>query len=62
MESNLKPDDKKLLSIIFAFLFPPLAVLLKQDFQLNSSVLLSCLLTLVGYFPGVLHALYVIFK
>ena len=62
MQNNLDPDTRKLLSLVFAFLFPPLAVLIQQDFQLNSSVLLSCILTLLGYIPGTVYALYKIFS
>lgn len=62
MSNDLTPDQKKLLSIIFAFLFPPFGVLLNQDFQFNRTLLISCILTLLGYFPGAIYALYVIFR
>ena len=47
-------------SIILAFFLPPLGVLIKDGFGL--SLLLNVLLTFLGWFPGVLHAFYVIFR
>ncbi|ORX54428.1 plasma membrane proteolipid 3 [Hesseltinella vesiculosa] len=47
--------------LFFAFIFPPLGVLLERgcwhcDFYIN-----ICL-TLLGFIPGVLHAIYIILK
>ncbi len=43
---------------IVAFLLPPLAVLWKRG--LGSSFLLSIVLTILGYVPGLVYALYVV--
>ncbi|KAJ6258879.1 hypothetical protein Dda_5774 [Drechslerella dactyloides] len=46
--------------IIFAIILPPLGVFLERgctaDFWIN------VLLTILGYLPGILHALYIILK
>ena len=46
------------LQAIVAILLPPLAVLWKRG--LGSSFLLSILLTILGYVPGLVYALYVV--
>ena len=48
----------KILACIFAFLLPPLGVLLGNGSAVD--FLLNVLLTLLGWLPGVLHAFYVI--
>ncbi|MEM8757787.1 MAG: YqaE/Pmp3 family membrane protein [Planctomycetota bacterium] len=53
-------DTNKLLLIIIAILIPPLAVGLKAG--IGFSLLLNIILTLLFYIPGLLHALWVIFK
>ncbi|PWN27574.1 UPF0057-domain-containing protein [Jaminaea rosea] len=49
-----------IIKIIFAIFIPPLGVFLERgcaaDFWIN------ILLTILGYIPGIIHALYVIFK
>ncbi|CAH7670052.1 hypothetical protein BY996DRAFT_6436032 [Phakopsora pachyrhizi] len=46
--------------IIFAIIVPPIGVFLERgcvaDFWIN------ILLTILGYFPGIIHALYIILK
>ncbi len=47
-----------LLLVIIAILIPPLAVGLKEG--IGGVLLISIILTLIFYLPGLLHALYVI--
>ncbi|MCG7537376.1 MULTISPECIES: YqaE/Pmp3 family membrane protein [Pseudoalteromonas] len=49
-----------ILRVIIAILLPPLGVFLQVG--LGASFWLNLLLTLLGYFPGVLHAVWVIAK
>lgn len=46
-----------ILTIILSVLLPPLAVFLNHG--LGKQFLLSLLLTILGWLPGVIHALYV---
>jgi uncharacterized membrane protein YqaE (UPF0057 family) len=46
--------------ILFAILLPPLGVFLEVG--LKGHFWLSILLTLLGYIPGIIHALYVILR
>lgn len=46
-----------ILTIILSFLLPPLAVFLKHG--LGTEFLISLLLTLVGWIPGVIYALFI---
>jgi uncharacterized membrane protein YqaE (UPF0057 family) len=46
--------------VLFAFLLPPLGVFLEVGFK--GHFWLNILLTLLGYLPGIIHALYVIFR
>jgi uncharacterized membrane protein YqaE (UPF0057 family) len=46
--------------IIFAILLPPLGVFLEVG--LKGHFWLNILLTLLGYIPGIIHALYVILR
>lgn len=46
--------------IIFAILLPPLGVFMEVG--LKGHFWLNILLTLLGFIPGIIHALYVIFK
>ena len=48
------------IKIIFAILLPPVGVFLEVGFKWH--FWLSILLTLLGYIPGIVHALYVIFR
>ncbi|WP_304640898.1 YqaE/Pmp3 family membrane protein [Pseudomonas sp.] len=47
-----------IIRVIFAILLPPLGVFLQVG--LGGAFWLNILLTLLGYFPGVLHAIWVI--
>ncbi|MFB9053614.1 YqaE/Pmp3 family membrane protein [Formosa undariae] len=46
-----------LLTIILSILLPPVAVFLKHG--IGTALLVSILLTLLGWLPGVIHAFYV---
>ncbi|MBP1840992.1 YqaE/Pmp3 family membrane protein [Formosa algae] len=46
-----------LLTIILSILLPPVAVFLKHG--IGTALLISILLTLLGWLPGVIHAFYV---
>jgi uncharacterized membrane protein YqaE (UPF0057 family) len=46
--------------ILFAILLPPVGVFLEVG--LSGHFWLNILLTLLGYVPGIIHALYVILK
>lgn len=48
------------IKIIFAILLPPVGVFLEVG--LGGHFWLNILLTLLGYVPGIIHALYVILK
>ena len=47
-----------IIKILFAILLPPLGVFLEVGFK--GHFWLNILLTLLGYIPGIVHALYVI--
>lgn len=49
-----------LIRIILAILLPPLGVLLQVG--LGAQFWLNILLTLLGYIPGIVHAVYIIAK
>lgn len=48
------------IKIIFAILLPPVGVFMEVG--LKGHFWLNLLLTLLGYIPGIIHALYVILK
>jgi uncharacterized membrane protein YqaE (UPF0057 family) len=48
------------IKIIFAILLPPVGVFLEVGF--SGHFWLNILLTILGYVPGIIHALYVILK
>lgn len=50
----------KLLLVILAFFIPPLAVGLKAG--VGTSLIISIVLTLLFWIPGVIHALWVVLK
>lgn len=54
----MKLDTNTLLMVIIAILLPPVAVFLKKD--LGKEVVISLLLTLLFYIPGVIYALLVV--
>lgn len=44
--------------IIFAVILPPLGVFLEVG--IGSALLLNIVLTILGYIPGIIHALYIV--
>jgi uncharacterized membrane protein YqaE (UPF0057 family) len=48
------------IKILFAIIFPPLGVLLEVG--LTKHFWINILLTLLGFIPGIIHALYIILK
>ncbi|AEO56066.1 hypothetical protein MYCTH_2314489 [Thermothelomyces thermophilus ATCC 42464] len=46
--------------IIFAIILPPLGVFLERG--CNADFFINILLTILGYLPGIVHALYIICK
>lgn len=53
-------DETSLIAIIIAFFLPPIGVAIKDG--VGTSFILNCLLTLLGFVPGIIHALYVILR
>jgi len=51
---------KTILLLLVIFLIPPLAVFFVEK-QCNSTVILNIILYLLFWFPGVVHALYVVY-
>ncbi|KAF1986456.1 UPF0057-domain-containing protein [Aulographum hederae CBS 113979] len=49
-----------IIKIIFAIIIPPLGVFLERG--CNADFLINILLTILGYIPGIIHALYIILK
>ncbi len=49
-----------IIRIIVAILLPPLGVFLQEG--LGKHFWINILLTLLGYIPGIVHALYIIIK
>ena len=62
MSTIQSPDSAgdDLLKIILAIIFPPLGVAVETG--MSRDLLINILLTLLGFIPGVIHALYVILK
>ncbi|ODV59410.1 YqaE/Pmp3 family membrane protein [Ascoidea rubescens DSM 1968] len=46
--------------IILAIILPPLGVFLERGCHVD--LLINICLTILGYIPGIIHALYIIFK
>ncbi|KAI5789719.1 putative cation transport-related protein [Peziza echinospora] len=46
--------------IILAVILPPLGVFLERG--CTADLFINILLTILGYIPGIVHALYIIFK
>ncbi|EOA90468.1 uncharacterized protein SETTUDRAFT_102512 [Exserohilum turcica Et28A] len=46
--------------ILLAIILPPLGVFLERG--CGADFLINILLTILGYIPGIIHALYIIFK
>lgn len=65
MEDGKNGDEAKLkelniVAIILAVVLPPLGVLFKRG--ANRQLAINVVLTLLGWLPGVLHAIYVILR
>ncbi len=56
-DKNLKKQTMSLFTIITCVLLPPLAVFMKTG--LSGKLLINILLSILGWVPGVIHALYV---
>lgn len=54
------PDTNTLLLVIIAVLLPPLAVGLKEG--VGPHLVISILLTLLFWLPGILHAIYIVLR
>jgi len=57
---NAKEYCMDLIRILIAILLPPLGVFLQVGF--GGAFWLNILLTLLGYIPGIVHAVYIIAK
>ena len=51
---------RKIFALVLAFIFPPLGVLVSGG-SFNA-LILNIILTVLFYIPGLIHALYVIFR
>lgn len=59
-ENQLKEENMDLVRILIAILLPPLGVFLQVG--LGGAFWLNILLTLLGYIPGIIHAVWIIAK
>jgi uncharacterized membrane protein YqaE (UPF0057 family) len=57
---KLKEENMDLVRILIAILLPPLGVFLQVGF--GGAFWLNILLTLLGYIPGIIHAVWIIAK
>lgn len=57
---NMPFTGSDICKIIFAVLLPPLGVFLERG--CGADLLINLLLTILGYIPGIVHALYIICK
>jgi uncharacterized membrane protein YqaE (UPF0057 family) len=53
--------DNKILQVIAAIVIPPLGVYMKTR-KIDSAFWINIVLTILGGFPGIIHALYVVLK
>lgn len=60
IKENMNEQDKDILRILFAVLMPPVGVFLEVGLGIHFWI--SILLTLFGYLPGIIHAVWVIVK
>merc|ERR1712137_236282 len=58
--SNMPFTASDICKILLAIILPPLGVFLERG--CNADFLINILLTILGYIPGIIHALYIIFK
>ena len=60
-KSNIMPfTASDICKIILAIILPPLGVFLERG--CGADLLINILLTILGYIPGIIHALYIILK
>lgn len=52
--------DNKIVLVIAAILLPPLSAFLKVG--MDKHFFINIILTILGFFPGILHALWLIFR
>ena len=55
-----KEESNDLVALVLALILPPVGVAIKRG--IDAQFVINVLLTLFGYFPGIIHALYVILK
>lgn len=55
-----RSSDGDVLKILFAILLPPVGVFMEVGLGLH--FWLNILLTLLGYIPGIIHAVYIILR
>ncbi|KAA2317226.1 YqaE/Pmp3 family membrane protein [Pseudooceanicola sediminis] len=60
MERTRDPIGADLLRVLIAIFLPPVGVLLQVGF--GKHFWINLVLTLLGYIPGIIHALYVILR
>lgn len=53
--------DNKVLQVIVALFIPPLAVYMKKN-AIDNDFWINLVLTFLGGFPGIIHALWVILR
>ncbi|KAI4192918.1 MAG: hypothetical protein LQ350_008532 [Teloschistes chrysophthalmus] len=53
-------DGRDIIKIVFAIFIPPVGVLLEKG--IGSDFCINVILTILGYIPGIIHALYIILK
>ncbi|KAF4555711.1 Proteolipid membrane potential modulator-like protein 3 [Elsinoe fawcettii] len=52
---------RDIIAIILAIFLPPLGVFWKQR-RCSADFLINILLTVLGYIPGIIHALYIVLR
>lgn len=57
-KQNIEINEASVVALILAIFLPPIGVLIKKGVGL--SFLINIFLTLLGFVPGIIHALYVI--
>jgi uncharacterized membrane protein YqaE (UPF0057 family) len=60
MNTTTSEDDMDVIRIVVAILLPPLGVFLQVG--LGAHFWLNILLTLLGYIPGIIHAVWTIMR
>jgi uncharacterized membrane protein YqaE (UPF0057 family) len=60
LEDLLTCPFSDICKIILAIILPPLGVFLERG--CGADLLINILLTILGYIPGIIHALYIILK